>query len=820
VLWFARLLGRWPVALACVVALAAAVLLPGLGRSGLWEPHERQLADRAAQLDAAPAAPRLPAKLLANRTPPPAAPQACPHEAPRDAVSRSLEHRAPAWGQHALADSDVGRRLPGALLGLILVLAAAGIAMRTAGPRAGVITALVLLSMPLLALQARQLTTEIGTAAGGALVVYGLVALGRTRGVRGVIDAVLSLAALAGGVVLGFCAGGALLGVLVPIGAYAAANALGTGAIGALARSARAAALRIARAIRPRWGIGRTAGPIGRPELVDQVKALVATLAVIAVIAWLAYQVFDLRAPQPGLVPPERALFGKAIVPSGCWSSALGGTWRPQDDMRYIFDSSFEQIAYGTFPWGLLAPIAMFALLGSKGSASPDRAASRSDAKARSPDRARARLGALTLAWASAAWIATEVFQRKVGFTLWAGFPALAIAIGAWLDGALAGPIAGRGRALPAGAKLLGVFVLCGVIDLGKDLQEFPQRLTSLLVGDNSVPYPATSHLLFLPTKLWVFVLGAAVALGFAVALIAPSDHDIRGRIARVGAAVALAATAAFAAFWPFGWQPKLAESLSSKALFDTYEALRAPGDALVILGDLGGAPHDYAPDVTPEIVPGRPQLVAALDRPTRVFAIAPQTERCQLHRDMGGHPYFLLDDRNLHDLLLSNRVDGTTDKNPLRTAILHAPPANIPSRPASRIVFDGQVELLGWKLPASVHRGQSFEVTLYYKILRPVGGAWQIFLHFDNNYGRLGNGDHKPIHDLCPTSTWQPGDYIVDTHTVQGLGGAFPSGPFDVVTGFFTGSNPNFRNMSVSGPTGDVHDNGTSVRIGRITLR
>jgi hypothetical protein len=56
VLWFARLLGRWPVALACVVALAAAVLLPGLGRSGLWEPQERQLADRAAQLDAAPGA--------------------------------------------------------------------------------------------------------------------------------------------------------------------------------------------------------------------------------------------------------------------------------------------------------------------------------------------------------------------------------------------------------------------------------------------------------------------------------------------------------------------------------------------------------------------------------------------------------------------------------------------------------------------------------------------------------------------------------------------------------------------------------------------
>jgi hypothetical protein len=39
---------RAPVALAIVLALAAAVLLPGLGAVGFWEPQERQLADKAA----------------------------------------------------------------------------------------------------------------------------------------------------------------------------------------------------------------------------------------------------------------------------------------------------------------------------------------------------------------------------------------------------------------------------------------------------------------------------------------------------------------------------------------------------------------------------------------------------------------------------------------------------------------------------------------------------------------------------------------------------------------------------------------------------
>ena len=32
------------------------------------------------------------------------------------------------------------------------------------------------------------------------------------------------------------------------------------------------------------------------------------------------------------------------------------------------------------------------------------------------------------------------MFERKVGFTLWAGFPALAIAVGVWIDSILVRP--------------------------------------------------------------------------------------------------------------------------------------------------------------------------------------------------------------------------------------------------------------------------------------------------------------------------------------------------------------------------------------------
>ena len=92
------------------------------------------------------------------------------------------------------------------------------------------VTAAVLLAMPLCALQSRMLLSEIGTACGASLLVYGLVALGELR--RGslalaALDGAVALLALAAGAALGFAGGGALLGLVAPIGGVAAAGGLG-----------------------------------------------------------------------------------------------------------------------------------------------------------------------------------------------------------------------------------------------------------------------------------------------------------------------------------------------------------------------------------------------------------------------------------------------------------------------------------------------------------------------------------------------------------------------------------------------------------------
>ena len=823
-------LSTWPVALLVTVVLAAAILLPSIGRPGLWEPTERQLSDRVA--------PPLPIQqqqddqraqvqaAMAKQPKQPKPPEpACRRAAPDDPVARSLTNRAIKWGRDEIDDSDTGRKLPLVLLGLLTVIATAGIAMRTSRPRAGIVTAIVLLSMPLLVLQSRMLTSDIGTACGAALVIYGFLALRSAGdaaralfgGIRirdfsvATIDTVVGAIALAGGIVIGFLSGGALLGLVVPIGAVAAAGKLGIPFIADVGKLVYNTALRVGR--RSKWAIGRKPCAYSGESYGP---AFIATLATLALVGWLAYQLYELKPPHPGITPPARQVAGVAIVPEGCWSWLLGGVWRPEDDLRYVFDSSFEQIAYGTFPWGILGPIAMLLLL-------------------RDPDPKRRLCGALTLAWAGGAWIATEAFHRKVGITIWAGFPAIAVAIGVWVDGLLerrARPKSDGESAMPAGAILLGLFLLLAVLDFGKDIQSFPEKLTSLLSGTETVSYPAASKLLFVKTRLWVLALGQLVALGIGLTLMLWRTGDSRTavllrRIATYAAAAALGISVIIAGFWSFGWHPRLAEHLSSKAMFETYKDLREPGDQLVIMGELGHAPLAYADAPKPPNAPptelgyekamSRDQLVNALKRPNRVFAIAPLTELCSLHREVGDKPYFVIDDRNTRNLLFSNKVDGTTDKNPLRDMIVHAEPKQIPKKPKGRVVWDNRIELLGWSIPSVVQRGSNFDVTIYYKILQPVGGNWTAIMHFDGAI-RF-SGDHKPIQDRCPTSSWQPGDYIIDTVSVVAGGAGHPLGKYELWIGFFTGTAPNFKNMTVSTAPPDMKDANDRVKITTLIL-
>jgi uncharacterized protein (TIGR03382 family) len=236
-------------------------------------------------------------------------------------------------------------------------------------------------------------------------------------------------------------------------------------------------------------------------------------------------------------------------------------------------------------------------------------------------------------------------------------------------------------------------------------------------------------------------------------------------------------------------------------------------------MGSMGNAPRYYAGGKT-ETIAGRDQLLEYLARPARVFALVPASELCPIHAsrtDQGG--YHVLDDTNARFMLLSNQLGKLRDKNPLATAMTRTPPpwlANAGEKPMG--TWDNQIQLVGMRVPAKVVRGQKFTMTLVWKVIAPVAGGWKIFVHIDGGGSRI-IGDHDPIRGRCATNFWKVGDYVVDTFEVDAGNASFPSQNYDIWVGFFTGSNPNWRNMTVTAAPEGLKDGNNRVKAGQVRL-
>ncbi|RMH44463.1 MAG: hypothetical protein D6689_02290 [Deltaproteobacteria bacterium] len=729
---------RWP---ALITVAATVVLILRLGSYGFWDPHEIRVADRA--------------RAVADGK---SVTDVVPGEPP---LTRWLVGTSVAW----FGPSELGARLPVALLGILAVAATALLGTRIGSPRAGAFAGLALLGTPMLVFESRQLVSAIGATAGGAILVLGASGLlwppGRRAGARRALYAV-DLAAAVDGAALAHASVGSLAGVFAPIAALATATAF--------------AAAGAPRDQRRRLSAGTA----------------LAALAAAACLAWVVLSVFDWVEAPAG----DRALFGYTLRAHRGYSAALGGTWRTHVPQTVTWDALFEQIAFGFFPWIALAPVAL-------GRAALGRG-----------DRRATWAGQLAFFWAFGAWLAGTVLALKSGPVRYAGFPALAVAVGLWLDDLLAAREArgGAPRDMPAGAPLAAAaaFIVC--VMLGKDLKAFPDKLAGLHLLEGSLAFPKTA-----PRWLTAVPLAFGIVVGGALWAGVSGPGRVLASIRRRGVAIAVAAGVAFGATLAWVYIPKLSESLSYKYLFDRYRDLGGDGAPLGVLGVPGSGPDYYARGKV-EKLRNRNDLFALLRRPERTFALAPRTDLCAIHQASldGSFDYYVLDDSHAKFLLLSNRLpDGWTgDDNPLKKWILRERPADI-GTPLD-INFDDTLRLVGVSMPSEVRRGDTFEVALYFEVLKKPRRNWKVFLHFDGAGMRF-QGDHWPLDHTCGTVYWQPGDFIVDRYTVTAGDMTTPKATYQAWAGLFVGSSGNWTNMPVK--SGD-HDDANRVRIGAIRLR
>ena len=131
------------------------------------------------------------------------------------------------------------------------------------------------------------------------------------------------------------------------------------------------------------------------------------------------------------------------------------------------------------------------------------------------------------------------------------------------------------------------------------------------------------------------------------------------------------------------------------------------------------------------------------------------------------------------------------------RADVVVAAPPSSTVRPSAPIVWGDRVELIGHVAPTTAARGDTIEVTAYYRARAPLERAWRMFVHVDGDDWRI-NADHEPAGGRCPTSTWSPGELVVDRFTIP-IRANVPPGSYAIWVGFYSGWAPDWVNLDVS---------------------
>jgi hypothetical protein len=603
-------------------------------------------------------------------------------------------------------------------------------------------------------------------------------------------------AAVAVGLVLANHAAGLFLGVLPPL--------LGLGFGVALWAVTE-------RGERPGWAA---------PRLPTFAVGALALLGAAAALALFLHDTFTWVEAEEG----QRNLFGYTLEASRDRLPGLTGGWREDDNPKVPFSALLEQLAFGMFPWMALAPIALGALglglvarrqepaAGAGVEAASGGESSNSTGGAPQPAR---WAGYALFAWAAAAWLVATILARKVGPVVYPAVVAIAVAIGVWLDRLLARR---RGEDDPGSLPLVALFALFAALVLSRDLYSVPDELTSL-TSAASVKYPEGS-------SLHKAVLAFGVLFGLAAALglflwRGPYRSSWRPLalvidwVGRRGLHAAVAIGLCFGLFLSHLWVPGLSARMSSRDVLGRYRELGRVGDLLGLLGNLGSGPTYYAGSDYVKLG-SRNELIEFLQRKERVFALTRTAELCPLYKDSAKKQFrfHVVDKSHVQYMLLSNQLrSGEKDLNPLLKAVQR----NLPDKIDHRLTvnFDNQIELIGVSMPRRVDRGSEFEMTLFYKILKPVTRPWKIFVHIDGP-ARI-NGDHTPVNGHCAMSYFQPGDYVIDRHTIKAGDITYPKTSYQVWTGFFVGSGGPSNNMK---PLSGDPDKDSRVPIGHLELR
>ena len=276
-----------------------------------------------------------------------------------------------------------------------------------------------------------------------------------------------------------------------------------------------------------------------------------------------------------------------------------------------------------------------------------------------------------------------------------------------------------------------------------------------------------------------------------------------------------------------FLYYPALANQLSPKEVFESFEKLHSPGEPLALLG-VGSRTTAYYAGGQPQTLTdttsafswlmggeGHRRFIATraedLPKLNQLYGWGSPT-RPALEPPGGRRPLEPDPPRLIH---ASRRP---ANENPLDPMVLTEMP--VPTRKIGANMEDDKNEVLEvigvdvtdmkGALVEAVAPGKDYHVKTYYRVIAKLSREWEAFIHIDG-YNRRHNGDHKPMNGKYPMSLWLPGDLLVDDYKLS-LEPNFSPGSYTIFFGLFVGEK---RLKVKSGPAdGDNRINGGILKV------
>ena len=751
---------------------AVALCLPRLSGFGFWDPWELKLAEQA--------------RAVANSDHlfDPTADGKYPG-------GRALGTTLSAVGIRIFGAKELGARLPLALAAIGALMAVYWAGRSLLRKRGALLAMLALGTMPLFVLEARQLNSDAPLIATLALALGGL---GRFAwppgGKRRERDLLVALVGLG----LGVWAGGFLLGFVLPVLSIVLALVIGHG-------------LRPTDATTVADGTGPLADPgigpdlpadraLGASTLSPRVRAFwaLAALAVVAVVALVI------------------ALTG---LTAGKYSMFLGAAPRAAAPTR-TFDFLVRQLGFGLFPW---SAVAIFALA---------RPLTRLDGEGPATNTRLAFVQLFLLVTAGLGFALSGYLAVVVGDVRYVALPAIALALGAFLDEALEGNVA---------EPVAGLVMAVGTMVVARDFFQAPEEIASIHVLEK-VKWPSNVSLgpLFLLVGLIpaVGIYAGLAARTYAVGKTPTQDGSaarplwrfLRQRLigaGRFGIQTAVVATVVFAFVLAQVLVPMLSTHLSFKPVLESYTKFARPGDKIGKYRIEGHGSTFYSTQTMVEL-PNQDRVVAFLRDLERVFAMVPTDDLAALDAafKQAKVGYHVVDASSSRFLLLTNRLEGgQTDQNPLRNNVWMPPGDDVSAAPPWKwrvpvsATFGDAIELVGADFPESIRRPGKIPMDLIFRVKARPPGSYKIFVHFDGPAAPRVIGDHDPVNRAFSTSYWLPGEYVRDHYETDVPLMTTPAGTYVVYIGFWPGGEQK-RLKITQGP----NDGADRVRLGTIEIK